>query len=257
MRRQCAARRGRHDPAAEIRCGTRQTGDLRAPPAGGEPRPVSILTRGRWSGVQPRLRRAASILPPTSSALGYPRSAAASGGRDSRSLPLVTARYEGAVGCGAEQDRTPNGFRERLGLLALDEGQHAAPESGAHDASAIASRRGPCPLDERIYSGCGHLEIVPQAFVRLLQKPPELIEVSLMQLGHECVHARDLRVHVPATFRIARLRLTRPLVVRRPPQRPVLARIDYRDRDLVRKWHCLKFERGAVEQERMSAAPKR
>src|SRR6267143_3383261 len=139
MHRLCAARPGPRDPGAETPFDTTQPGDLLARPAGAAPRPVSILCHGRWSAVRPRPPRAASTPLPKSSARERPLSAAASEGTNSRSSLCHVCAVRG----GTEQDGASDGFGERFGLSALDEGEHASTETGAHDACAVAARGDP------------------------------------------------------------------------------------------------------------------
>src|SRR5229473_3281160 len=159
------------------------------------------------------------------------------GAADPSSLPggpyLLGVVGERAVRGRAVDDLALHGFRKRDLAASFDERQDAAAETGAHDASAQATLDPPRLLHQRVDVRCRHLEVVPQALMRLLEQNAQSFEFALLERFDERVDASDLRVDMPPPFRIASLRFTTALVVRRVGERAVLARVDDGDHELV------------------------
>jgi len=94
--------------------------------------------------------------------------------------------------------------RKRFCVFVLDQSEHAAAETGAHHAGAIAAGRGPRLLDERVKLSVSTLRNRPRRLsCDCLSRAPELIEIPAVQRADERVHPRDLRIDVPAALRVA------------------------------------------------------
>src|ERR1700682_3909923 len=239
--RRSAARRGRSGRGAGTPFDTRSIGVHVARSAGAAPRSASRRPP----------RRETSTRLPKSSARGCPPTAAAAAGTSSRSRRC----HERAICCRTEENGPADRGGKGPGLRTLDQSEDAAAEAGAHDACAVTPGDAPCPFDECVHGWSRDFEIVAKTFVRLLQQPPELIEVAPPQRIDKRMNARDLGVHVATPFGIDGLGLTPPLVLCGRSQRAMLAGIDNRNRQLVWKWDLLILERRAIEQQRVAAPP--
>src|SRR5437660_12805539 len=93
--------------------------------------------------------------------------------------------------------------------------------------------------------------------MRFLQQLSHTREVSVVEGVHKLADPRDLRVDMAAPFRMTGYGLAPALVVGRRGQRAMLAGVDDRDRYLVREWHHLVLQRGAVEQQHATTPSER
>src|SRR6266566_810793 len=254
--RRYAAARALRDPDAGTPCGTTPPGCPPAPRAVAAPRSASSRCHVRSSGVRPRLRQATSTRLPSLRARAWRLTSAPAGGTGSRSNRLA-GMDERAVRGRTEDDIAPHRLGKRDFATTLDEREDAAAETRAHDARAETAFDAPRPLDERVNRGRRHLEIVAEALVRLLEEHSQLFEAALFERVDEGVHARYLGVDVAPALRDPSLGLAPAFVVGRVRERAMLARVDDRDRELVRKRHRLIFEGRAVQQQGVPAASQR
>src|SRR6266446_3224913 len=133
--------------------------------------------------------------------------------------------------------------------------QKATPQMGRMGAEDPPSLPGGPPtslhvVHERAIGGRGrHLEIVAQALMGLLEQNSQPLEAVFFERIDECMHTSNLRLDVTHALGVACLRLTAALVVWSLGEVAMLARIDDRDDELLRKWHRLIFKGRAVEQQ--------